>query len=76
MDELYNAENLDRLLRELGHYDAKLVAVSKKHPAEAVQAVYNHGHKIFGEPCTGIGCQATSITKRYRMASNWSLTNQ
>ena len=49
MDELYNAENLDRLLRELGHYDAKLVAVSKKHPAEAVQAVYDHGHKIFGE---------------------------
>ncbi|NNC86714.1 MAG: YggS family pyridoxal phosphate-dependent enzyme [Bacteroidia bacterium] len=49
MDELFNEEKLDKLLRELSHYDATLVAVSKKHTVESIQAVYDHGHKIFGE---------------------------
>ena len=40
---------LDKILKELGQYNAKLVAVSKTKPADQIQEVYEVGHKIFGE---------------------------
>lgn len=49
MEELFDEANLTRLLRELSHYDATLVAVSKTKPVEAIQEVYDFGHKTFGE---------------------------
>ena len=46
---LFDQQNLDRILAELKPYNAQLVAVSKLKPDEAIQAVYNGGHKAFGE---------------------------
>ncbi len=41
-------KNLQRILQELPPH-VKLIAVSKTHPVEKILAVYNAGHKIFGE---------------------------
>jgi PLP dependent protein len=46
---LFNKGKLEQVLAELKPHDAKLVAVSKTKPAEAIRAVYDSGHKIFGE---------------------------
>ena len=40
---------LFQLLRELEPYRAKLVAVSKTKPVEAIQVLYDEGQRIFGE---------------------------
>jgi PLP dependent protein len=45
----FNDANLQRILTELKEYKASLVAVSKTKPVEMIRAVYNAGHKIFGE---------------------------
>ena len=42
------AQNIHRLRTELPQ-SVKLVAVSKFHPVEAIQAAYNAGQRIFGE---------------------------
>ncbi len=42
-------EKLDQLLAELQPYNATLVAVSKTKPSEAIDLVYRHGHRHFGE---------------------------
>src|SRR6185436_14555244 len=46
---LFNKQNLDSILAEVKKYNATLVAVSKTKPAEAVKAVFQSGHPIFGE---------------------------
>lgn len=45
----FDKSNLDHILAELKEYNATLVAVSKTKPVDAIQAVYNTGHRIFGE---------------------------
>lgn len=40
---------LDAILSELKSFNARLVAVSKTKPADAVREVLNHGHADFGE---------------------------
>ncbi len=40
---------LEKILSELRKYEATLVAVSKKKPVESIQAVYDSGHRVFGE---------------------------
>ncbi|MCX6291760.1 MAG: YggS family pyridoxal phosphate-dependent enzyme [Bacteroidetes bacterium] len=42
-------EQLSVILNELNLHKAVLVAVSKTKPVEEIMAVYNSGHKIFGE---------------------------
>lgn len=42
------AENLKRVLGELPH-DVRLVAVSKFHPNEYIEAAYKAGQRVFGE---------------------------
>jgi pyridoxal phosphate enzyme (YggS family) len=42
-------EKLDAILHELNKYHAKLVAVSKSQPVEAIRMVMEHGYKVFGE---------------------------
>jgi PLP dependent protein len=42
-------EKLDQLLAELQPFNATLVAVSKTKPSEAIDLVYSHGHRHFGE---------------------------
>jgi PLP dependent protein len=42
-------EKLDELKAELKAFNATLVAVSKTKPVESVMAVYQHGHRDFGE---------------------------
>lgn len=44
-----NKENYQNLLSELSRNDAKLIAVSKVHPAEKIQQAYEWGHRDFGE---------------------------
>lgn len=46
---LFDQSKLTSILEELGTHHASLVAVSKTKPAAAVKAVYDVGHKIFGE---------------------------
>jgi PLP dependent protein len=46
---LFDQKKLEQILADLKPYNAKLIAVSKTKPAEAVQALYDYGHKIFGE---------------------------
>ena len=46
---LFDKEKLEEILAELKPYNAQLVAVSKTKSVEAVQEVYDFGHKIFGE---------------------------
>lgn len=43
------AEKIAEILKELSPYGARLVAVSKTHPHEAVLEAYQAGHRIFGE---------------------------
>lgn len=45
----FDKSNMDHILAELKEYNATLVAVSKTKTAEAIQAVYDTGHRIFGE---------------------------
>lgn len=40
---------LNKILSDLKPYEAKLVAVSKTRPKEAIQAMYDKGQRIFGE---------------------------
>ncbi|GAB4264162.1 MAG: YggS family pyridoxal phosphate-dependent enzyme [Saprospiraceae bacterium] len=40
---------LEQILEELKPYGARLVAVSKTKPDEAILDLYNRGHRIFGE---------------------------
>lgn len=40
---------LNKILSNLKPYNAKLVAVSKTRPIEAIQAMYDKGQRIFGE---------------------------
>ncbi|MBT9393751.1 YggS family pyridoxal phosphate-dependent enzyme [Hymenobacter sp. NST-14] len=42
-------ENLDRIQQELTGTNARLVAVTKTHPVEVLQAAYDAGARIFGE---------------------------
>lgn len=44
-----NIEKYRQITQDLHKYGAKLVAVSKTHPATAVQTLYNEGQRIFGE---------------------------
>jgi len=44
-----NKENYHNLISELAESDAKLIAVSKVHPAEKIQKAYDWGHRDFGE---------------------------
>lgn len=44
-----NKSNLIRILAELKEYNATLVAVSKTKPVDAIQELYNTGHRNFGE---------------------------
>jgi PLP dependent protein len=46
---LFNQKQLEQILADLKPYDARLVAVSKTKSAEAIQSLYNYGHRIFGE---------------------------
>ena len=46
---LFDKEKLEEVLTELKPYEAQLVAVSKTKSAEAIRAVYDTGHKLFGE---------------------------
>lgn len=41
--------NLEKVLNELDGSDARLVAVSKYNPAEAIKEAYDCGQRIFGE---------------------------
>ena len=43
-----NKDTYDRILHELGE-EVELVAVSKIQPVESIQALYNFGHRDFGE---------------------------
>lgn len=43
------AENLTRIKKELEPYQSTLIAVSKTHPAEAIQEAFNAGQIDFGE---------------------------
>jgi pyridoxal phosphate enzyme (YggS family) len=45
----FDKSNLDHILAELKEYNATLVAVSKTKSVDAIQAVYDTGHRIFGE---------------------------
>jgi len=40
---------LEQILHELEPYDAKLIAVSKTKPIEAIQQIYDQGQRSFGE---------------------------
>lgn len=40
---------LQQILHELEPYDAKLIAVSKTKPIEAIQQIYDQGQRSFGE---------------------------
>ena len=42
------AENLKRIEQEIPN-NVKIIAVSKTHPKELIQEVYDFGHRIFGE---------------------------
>jgi pyridoxal phosphate enzyme (YggS family) len=44
-----NLEAYQQVLNELKGYNAKLVAVSKTKPNEAIEAFYDQGQRIFGE---------------------------
>lgn len=44
-----NLQNYNRVLVETKSYDARLVAVSKTRPVEAIKAMYSKGQRIFGE---------------------------
>lgn len=44
-----NISQLKKILSELNECNATLVAVSKTKSVEAIKAVYDSGHKIFGE---------------------------
>jgi pyridoxal phosphate enzyme (YggS family) len=42
-------KTLKAIYDELAPYQAQLIAVSKTHPPEAIQAFYDQGHRAFGE---------------------------
>ncbi|PIY12283.1 MAG: YggS family pyridoxal phosphate-dependent enzyme [Flexibacter sp. CG_4_10_14_3_um_filter_32_15] len=42
-------ENLDEILSKLSTTEAKLIAVTKTHPLEKLQTLYDLGFKVFGE---------------------------
>lgn len=42
-------ENLDEILSKLSTTQAKLIAVTKTHPLEKLQTLYDLGFKVFGE---------------------------
>ncbi len=42
-------ENLDKILSKLSTTEAKLIAVTKTHPLEKLQELYDLGFKVFGE---------------------------
>ncbi|WP_375563114.1 YggS family pyridoxal phosphate-dependent enzyme [Bernardetia sp. OM2101] len=42
-------ENLNEILSNLENTEAKLIAVTKTHPLEKLQALYDLGFKVFGE---------------------------
>ncbi|NJL14696.1 MAG: YggS family pyridoxal phosphate-dependent enzyme, partial [Microscillaceae bacterium] len=42
-------KNLEALLHRFDSEKVKLVAVSKTHPPEAIQQLYDHGWRRFGE---------------------------
>ncbi|WP_338794198.1 YggS family pyridoxal phosphate-dependent enzyme [Bernardetia sp. MNP-M8] len=42
-------ENLDEILSNLENTEAKLIAVTKTHPLEKLQTLYDLGFKVFGE---------------------------
>src|SRR5215213_504257 len=46
---LFHKENLFPILQELESCNAMLVAVSKTKSVEAIRAVFDSGHKTFGE---------------------------
>lgn len=45
----FNREATDRILQELAPFGARLVAVSKTKPAEAIRELYDYGQRHFGE---------------------------
>ncbi|CAN5666823.1 YggS family pyridoxal phosphate-dependent enzyme [soil metagenome] len=45
----FDQSNLEKILYELKQHDATLVAVTKTKPVDAIKAVYDTGHRIFGE---------------------------
>ena len=42
-------ENLNEILSKLENTEAKLIAVTKTHPLEKLQTLYDLGFKVFGE---------------------------
>lgn len=42
-------DTLDKINQKLKEYNAKLVSVSKTHPVDAIQKIYDRGQRIFGE---------------------------
>ncbi|MCO5248017.1 MAG: YggS family pyridoxal phosphate-dependent enzyme [Chitinophagales bacterium] len=42
-------DTLDKINKKLKEYNAKLVAVGKTHPVEAIQKIYDRGQRVFGE---------------------------
>jgi len=42
-------DNLNEILKELKNTNTKLIAVSKTHPVDKIQEIYNEGIKDFGE---------------------------
>lgn len=46
---MYIKENIAKFRKELEPYHARLVAVSKTHPVEAIREAYDAGQRIFGE---------------------------
>src|SRR5574339_489972 len=45
----FNILQLKKILTEVQHHQAILVAVSKKKSTEEIKQVYDAGHKVFGE---------------------------
>ena len=46
---MFNKESFVSIRNELQSHDAVLVAVSKTKPVEAIRAIYDSGHWVFGE---------------------------
>ena len=46
---MFNKESFVSIRKELQSHDAVLVAVSKTKPVEVIRAVYDSGHRVFGE---------------------------
>ncbi|WP_258097841.1 YggS family pyridoxal phosphate-dependent enzyme [Marinoscillum pacificum] len=43
------ADNISKINIEIEPYEARLIAVSKTKPGDAIQEAYDHGHRDFGE---------------------------